>query len=387
LRFPEFQEEWACNHLKEHLSVNKERNKDNRFSKKDVLSVSGEVGIVNQIELLGRSFAGKEVSDYHIVKKGNVVYTKSPLKEFPYGIIKVNRGTDGIVSTLYAVYDVLDNTDGRFIEYYFANKDRINRYLKPIVRIGAKHDMKIGNEEVLLNTIKIPSYYEQKRVSDFLDIISKRIETQSRIIEEWKSYRNTLMFHLFQPHEGWQKFCIGDIADVVGGGTPDTNVKDYWDGNIQWFTPTEIGFQKYVNASIRTITKDGLENSSTKLLPPNTILLSTRATIGECSIAKRECCTNQGFQSLIPQTVGHEFLYYLIQTKKRDLLAKSCGSTFAEISANEVRKIQVYIPSTRKEQDAISIPLSLCDEITNTEIKRLNCYKLQKQYLLQKMFI
>ena len=88
--------------------------------------------------------------------------------------IKVNRGTDGIVSTLYAVYDVLDNTDGRFIEYYFANKDRINRYLKPIVRIGAKHDMKIGNEEVLLNTIKIPSYYEQKRVSDFLDIISKR---------------------------------------------------------------------------------------------------------------------------------------------------------------------------------------------------------------------
>ncbi len=164
-------------------------------------------------------------------------------------------------------------------------------------------------------------------------------------------------------------------------------MKDYWDGNIQWFTPTEIGFQKYVNASIRTITKDGLENSSTKLLPPNTILLSTRATIGECSIAKRECCTNQGFQSLIPQTVGHEFLYYLIQTKKRDLLAKSCGSTFAEISANEVRKIQVYIPSTRKEQDAISIPLSLCDEITNTEIKRLNCYKLQKQYLLQKMFI
>ena len=188
--------------------MNKERNKDNRFSKKDVLSVSGEVGIVNQIELLGRSFAGKEVSDYHIVKKGNVVYTKSPLKEFPYGIIKVNRGTDGIVSTLYAVYDVLDNTDGRFIEYYFANKDRINRYLKPIVRIGAKHDMKIGNEEVLLNTIKIPSYYEQKRVSDFLDIISKRIETQSRIIEEWKSYRNTLMFHLFHPHEGWQKFCI-----------------------------------------------------------------------------------------------------------------------------------------------------------------------------------
>ena len=387
LRFPEFQEEWACTHLKEHLSVNKERNKDNYFSKKDVLSVSGEVGIVNQIDLLGRSFAGKEVSDYHIVKKGNVVYTKSPLKEFPYGIIKVNRGTDGIVSTLYAVYDVLDNTDGRFIEYYFANKDRINRYLKPMVRIGAKHDMKIGNEEVLLNTIKMPSYYEQKRISDFLDIISKRIETQSRIIEELKLYRNTLVFRLLTPKDKWLRLSIGDVAHVIGGGTPDTNIEDYWNGNIQWYTPSEIGKKKYVTESERTLTQKGLDNSSAKLLPPNTILLSTRATIGECSIAKQECCTNQGFQSLIANKVTPEFLYYLIQTKKKDLLSKASGSTFAEISANEVRKIHICIPSTQEEQKAIVQPLSAYDEKIETECKILHLYELQKQFLLGQMFI
>ena len=369
------------------MTVNKDRNKDNIYSKDDVLSVSGELGIVNQIKLLGRSFAGKEVTDYHVVKTGDIVYTKSPLKEFPYGIIKLNRGEGGIVSTLYAVYETLENVDGRFIEYYFSSKDRINRYLKPIVRIGAKHDMKIGNEEVLQNTIKIPSLQEQRRISDLLDLVCSRIKTQIRVIEDLKLYRNTLMLKLFAPKDGWAKTYIGDIASVVGGGTPDTNKKDYWDGNIQWFTPSEIGKDKYVMNSERTITQKGLDSSSAKLLPANSILLSTRATIGECSIAKQECCTNQGFQSLIAQGVNPEFLYYLIQTKKHDLLSKSCGSTFAEISANEVRKIVVHIPLTRKEQDIITIPLSLCDKKIEIEQTIQNLYLTQKQYLLKALFV
>ena len=184
MRFPEFTGEWEntklCNFLLEHT----ERNKREFFSKKDVLSVSGDLGIVNQIELLGRSFAGKSVRDYHIVRTGNVVYTKSPLKEYPYGIIKVNRGVDGIVSTLYAVYDVKDKAEGDFIEYYFSEKGRINRYLKPIVRIGAKHDMKIGNEEVLQNYVSFPELKEQYKIAQFITLLNERIATQSKIIED-----------------------------------------------------------------------------------------------------------------------------------------------------------------------------------------------------------
>ena len=166
----------------------------------------------------------------------------------------------------------------------------------------------------------------------------------------------------------WKKCTINDLATVVGGGTPDTTVKSYWGGDIQWFTPSEIGKNKYVDFSKRTITRDGLDNSSAKLLPLHTILLSSRATVGECSIASNECTTNQGFQSLIAKQCNIDFLYYLIQTKKKDLIRNACGSTFLEISANEIRKIKVAVP-VQNEQEQIAKLLSLIDERIATQNK------------------
>ena len=188
-----------------------------------------------------------------------------------------------------------------------------------------------------------------------------------------RSFYDSIFFnvpHLRFPEftEEWETKPINDLAVVIGGGTPDTTVKSYWDGEIQWFTPSEIGKTKYVDSSLRTITEDGLNNSSAKRLPPNTILLSSRATIGECSLSLRECATNQGFQSLVSKKCNVDFLYYLIQTKKNDLIRKSCGSTFLEISANEVRKIQVSIPSD-VEQQKIAGLLSLIDERITTQNK------------------
>ena len=271
-----------------------------------------------------------------------------------------------------------------FLHHIVAN-DRFVGY----VMSGAKGvKMPRGDKEQMKDyETALPSLIEQQKVAHLLAIIDERISTQIRIIEELKMFRDTLMFKLLSPRKNWEHVCIHDIAMVVGGGTPDTNVKEYWDGNIQWFTPSEIGKEKYAIVSEKTISQAGLDNSSAKLLPANTILLSTRATIGECSIAKKECCTNQGFQSLIATKVTPEFLYYLIQTKKRDLLSKASGSTFSEISANEVRKIHICIPTTAKEQEALVQPLSAYDEKIETECKILYLYKLQKQFLLSKLFI
>ena len=183
----------------------------------------------------------------------------------------------------------------------------------------------------------------------------------------------------------WETKSINDLADVIGGGTPDTTVKSYWDGGIQWFTPSEIGKNKFVDASLRTITEDGLNNSSAKLLPPNTILLSSRATIGECSLSLRECATNQGFQSLVSKKCNVDFLYYLIQTKKKDLIRKSCGSTFLEISANEVRKIQVSVPSD-VEQQKIAGLLSLIDKRIATQNKIIEDLKKLKSAIAETVF-
>ena len=174
----------------------------------------------------------------------------------------------------------------------------------------------------------------------------------------------------------WESTTVGKMGSVVGGGTPDTNIKDYWNGGIQWFTPSEVGKEKYVSNSIRTISLKGIKNSSAKLLPARTILLSSRATVGECSINMQECCTNQGFQSIIPNTnvVIPEFLYYRIVTHKRDFIKKACGSTFLEISAKQVAKQHSFVPSN-PEQNKIATLLSLIDERISIQNKVIEKYE------------
>ena len=169
LRFPGFTDAWEQRKLNEFLSVSNLKNTENKYNKKNVLSVSGDYGIVNQIEFQGRSFAGASVSNYGVVEKGDIVYTKSPLKLNPYGIIKTNRINNGIVSTLYAIYKTKENCDSKFIEHYFNLDSRLNQYLKPLVNKGAKNDMKVSSENALVGEICFPQITEQAMIADLLD--------------------------------------------------------------------------------------------------------------------------------------------------------------------------------------------------------------------------
>ncbi|OOC28408.1 restriction endonuclease subunit S [Helicobacter pylori] len=159
----------------------------------------------------------------------------------------------------------------------------------------------------------------------------------------------------------WQKVRLGDIAEIIGGGTPSTQITSFWNGSINWFTPTEIGITKYVYKSQRTITPLGLKKSSAKLLPIGTILLTSRASIGDCAILKVVATTNQGFQSLIPlEKINNEFLYYLMLTLKNKLLKLASGSTFLEVSPNKIKNLLIPLPPLN-EQIAIANILSDVD--------------------------
>ncbi|MFP6311866.1 restriction endonuclease subunit S [Helicobacter pylori] len=159
----------------------------------------------------------------------------------------------------------------------------------------------------------------------------------------------------------WQRVRLGDIAEIIGGGTPSTQITSFWSGSINWFTPTEIGITKYVYKSQRTITPLGLKKSSAKLLPIGTILLTSRASIGDCAILKVVATTNQGFQSLIPlEKINNEFLYYLMLTLKNKLLKLASGSTFLEVSPNKIKNLLIPLPPLN-EQIAIANILSDVD--------------------------
>ena len=180
LRFPGFTDAWEQRKLIDYLKVSSDKNKDNKFGKADVLSVSGEYGIVNQIEFQGRSFAGVSVANYGVVEIGDVVYTKSPLKANPYGIIKTNKLSPGIVSTLYAVYKPLENIDSDFVQVYFEHDGRMNNYMKPLVNKGAKNDMKVTDENALKGDVIFPAKEEQEHIVKCFSTLDNLITLHQR---------------------------------------------------------------------------------------------------------------------------------------------------------------------------------------------------------------
>ena len=180
IRFKGFTDAWEQRKLEDYLTVSAEKNTGNIYGRSDVLSVSGDYGIVNQIEFQGRSFAGASVSNYGVVQTGDVVYTKSPLNSNPYGIIKTNKGKPGIVSTLYAVYHPKENAFSDFIQVYFEQHARMNNYMHPLVNKGAKNDMKVSAENALKGPVCFPSRIEQESISAFFSVLDNLITLHQR---------------------------------------------------------------------------------------------------------------------------------------------------------------------------------------------------------------
>ena len=198
IRFKGFTDDWEQRKLEDYLETSTDKNFEGRYSKSDVLSVSGDVGVVNQIEFQGRSFAGASVLNYGVVNTGDIVYTKSPLKSNPYGIIKTNTGKTGIVSTLYAVYHPKQNTDSKFIECYFDSDYRLNKYLHPLVNKGAKNDMKVTADNALKGIVVIPAIKgEQTQIAMFFSKIEELLTLHQRKLEALQTLKKFLLQNLF----------------------------------------------------------------------------------------------------------------------------------------------------------------------------------------------
>lgn len=187
--------------------------------------------------------------------------------------------------------------------------------------------------------------------------------------------------------EDWEVKRLGEIAEIISGGTPSTTVETYWDGEIPWCTPTDItSSSKYIENTTRYISSEGLNNSSAQLLPANSILMCSRATIGPRSINKIPMTTNQGFKSFVckEDELYFEFLYYLLGIYVPILIRKSNGSTFLEISKRDTEKIEVAV-SRLSEQQKIAQILSTWDETIELKEKLIEEKKEQKKGLMQKL--
>lgn len=186
--------------------------------------------------------------------------------------------------------------------------------------------------------------------------------------------------------EDWNIKKLGEMGKFVSGGTPDTEKPEYWNGDIIWLTPSEITKlpTRFVSDSERKITKAGLKNSSAVLLPVGSLIICTRATVGDCCINTTEVSTNQGFKNLIPRNNDANFLYYLISSHKTDLIRKACGSTFLEISKHDIERLEYSVPPL-SEQEKIAEILGAWDLAIEKLTALIEQKKLLKKGLMQRL--
>lgn len=276
---------------------------------------------------------------------------------------------------------------------HFLMSPTIQNTIEAIQTVGAQP--KLALTRIRKFDIPVPpTLVEQNAIAEALSDADALIEALEGLLAKKRQVKQGAMQELLTGKKRllgfsgeWEVRKLGEIAEIVSGGTPSTRIGEYWNGNINWCIPTDITSTpgKYLYTTEKRITELGLKNSSATLLPKGTLLLCSRATIGEVKIAADVVSTNQGSKSLICfDQVYNEFLYYLLLTMKSKLIEKAIGSTFLEITKKEMSLIEIRLP-TVSEQTAIAEILSDMDaEIAALEAKLAKARQV-KQGMMQEL--
>lgn len=270
-------------------------------------------------------------------------------------------------------------------------------------RMAASGTMQIVNKADFSElTTMVPTIGEQEKIGVYFRNLDQLITLHQRKCEDTKKLKKYMLQKMF-PQNGskvpeirfkgftddWEQRKLGDLAEIVGGGTPSTSIDLYWDGEIDWYAPAEIGDQIYLESSQRKITEEGLNKSSAKMLPVGTVLFTSRAGIGKTAILQKESCTNQGFQSIVPNKVKLDsyFIFTRSEELKRYGETVGAGSTFVEVSGKQMANMELMMPMTMQEQQKIGAYFSKIDHLITLHQNKCDELKKIKKYMLQNMFV
>ena len=394
--------EWEEHRLSYYLTVNNDKNSDLKYTKDDVYSISGELGIVNQIELLGRSYAGTSVAPYGVVYPNDVVYTKSPLKANPYGIIKTNKlGVTGIVSTLYAIYHCKDNVSPDFVQLYFESDHNLNNYLYPIVNIGAKHDMKISDEGSLKGIVVFPPLQEQEIIVAIMTTQDRVIKLYEKKLKQLKKLKKVFLQKMFPKHgsnvpelrfpgftDAWEQRKLGDVAISFEYGL-NAAAKEF-DGVNKYLRITDI------DDSSRAFKDDDLTSPQTDLSVAGNYLLHdgdvlfarTGASVGKTYIYKGSdgLVYFAGFliRARIKPAFDSEFVFQNTLTSQYNQYIKISSQRSGQpgVNAQEYADYSFFVPDY-SEQAKIGEFLRSIDNLITLHQRKYDEEKQKKKALMQ----
>ncbi len=322
-------------------------------------------------------------NDLVFARKGNV--ERSAL--IPLAKTKYFLGSDGICLRV-----ITKNLLPQYL-FYAIQSNTVRSFLIQ----NAYGTTMAGLNEKILSSIPLflpVDIDEQSAIAETFSDIDRLISSLQKLIKKKKAIKQGTMQELLTGKKRlpgfsgeWSKQQLGDICNIVNGGTPSTSIAEFWNGKILWCTPTDITScsTKYIYTTESKITESGLKASSATLLPKGALLLCSRATIGEVRIAGNTICTNQGFKSLVVhQNISNEWLYYMVHVLKFNMLEKAIGSTFLEISKKDLAELDIIVPEVT-EQKAIAQVLSDMDSEIEQLEKKLAKYQQIKRGMMQEL--
>ncbi len=399
LRFPNFKEDWKQINLNEVLKEHKTRNPNGKYD--EVFSVAKEKGVINQIEHLGRSYASDDITNYKVVFPDDVVYTKSPTAGFPFGIVKQNKlNRSGVVSVLYAVFKPENKEIGSLIDFYFSSQLNTYNYLVPLVHIGAKNTMNIGNEEFLNGKkISLPvNFAEQKKINHFLNSIEERIEQLREKRDLLDEYRRSMI----------QKLFSQEIRFKDSKGKPFPSLKEVEVKKIlkRYSNPVAVELEKqYKQIGIRShgkgifhkesVTGKALGNKRVFWIKENLLILNivfaweravAKTSVNEIGmIASHRFPMYEAMEGVLD--LNYILYFFLTPRGKSYLELASPGGAGRNktLGQTEFERLKFKIPSIN-EQVKISTFLNNIDDQFNLLSQQLEETLNFKKGLLQQMF-
>lgn len=404
IRFRQYNKEWRPFKLNTILVPSNEKNTKGLYSKNDVLSVSGEAGIVNQIAFQGRSFAGASVLNYGVVNTNDIVYTKSPLRNNPYGIIKTNNGPSGIVSTLYAIYNCCEESCPQFVDTYFTSSSRTNNYLRPLVRKGAKNDMKVSSEGALQGNVIFPYKDEQIEIASYFRTLDAKLQTSAKKVDSLKKLKSASLVAMF-PQNGeskpkvrfngfegeWSKVELCSISKKVTNRNMDMQYTTTLTNSAEHGIIDQLAFFDHQVSNNDNISGYYVVENGDFVYNPRISALAPVGPINQNQIGYTGVMSPLYYVFRV-DGVDTDYLSYYFKTTLWHQYLKDVGNSGARfdrlaITDSDFQKMPIYLPTNREEQQAIATFFRSLDRKIALETARLEKLKQIKLACLDKMFV
>ena len=387
LRFKGFSEPWEHVKLSDFVSRVTRKNSDNQT---DIpLTISSKDGLINQNEFFSKQVASKDMSGYYLLQKGEFAYNKSYSVGFDFGSIKrLEKYDQGALSTLYICF-ALERFDSDFIKHYFDSL-KWYREIYMISAEGARNHglLNVPTEDFFATLHTLPmDTAEQRRIAEFLDLLTSKIEKQQALVDNLKKYKRGLHKQVFSPKPHWSVKPLRNIATFCGGGTPSKDVSKYWQGSIGWISSSDVQEDWIDEISIsRRITEEAIANSATKLCPKGTIAIISRVGVGKVAIMPEDLCTSQDYTNITTIDGDVTFFAYEIAHKMKIEASKTQGTAIKGVTADTIKSMEMDIPDLH-EQRKIATTLQKLDYRIKYEIQLLTLLQNAKRSLLQQLFI